>query len=73
MNSWIEKHPDWEYMLWTEENIPKLINYKHFVATYKLSGKANIVRYELLYRYGGVYIDADARCCLLYTSDAADE
>ena len=62
MNSWIEKHPGWEYKLWTEENLPKLINYKHFVATYKPSGKANIVRYELLYKYGGVYVDADARC-----------
>ncbi|MBA3752502.1 hypothetical protein H0X06_07015 [Candidatus Dependentiae bacterium] len=57
-------HPDWEYKLWTDADIPSLQLYnQHF---YDLSDnygeKADILRYELLYRYGGVYIDVDFIC-----------
>ena len=28
----------------------------------EINGKADIIRWEILYEYGGVFIDADAYC-----------
>ena len=28
MQTWIDKNPSWEYMLWSEDNIPPLVNNK---------------------------------------------
>lgn len=58
----MQKHPDWEYCLWTEENLPDLKNLSQFTAMTELSGKADILRYEILFNQGGIYIDADAKC-----------
>jgi mannosyltransferase OCH1-like enzyme len=62
MQTWIDKNPSWEYMLWSEDNIPTLINKQHFRNMREYSGKADILRYELLLNYGGFYIDADSVC-----------
>ena len=63
-----EKHPDWKYMLWTDESNRNFIkeNYSWFLDIYD-SYDENIkrvdsVRYFLLYHYGGVYIDMDFIC-----------
>ena len=48
MQTWIDKNPSWEYLLWSEDNIPTLINNKHFRNMREYSGKADILRYELL-------------------------
>ncbi len=66
LNSWKEKHPDYEYILWTEDEIKK----RNMVfecdtqirQNKEFCGKADIMRYEILYKYGGVYIDADTYC-----------
>lgn len=57
-----QNHPTWEYMLWTEKNMPHLRNQRQFDRTELLSAKADILRYEVLYEYGGVYLDADIYC-----------
>lgn len=62
MKTWQDKHPDWEYVLWTEENLPEIKNKKQFNEMEELAGKADILRYELLYNQGGIYIDADTVC-----------
>lgn len=62
METWKEKNPTWEYRLWTEENLPPLRNKEQFDAINELAGKADILRYELLYNYGGFFIDADSIC-----------
>ena len=57
----MKQHPDWEYRLWREKEIAKLdlFNRNMYESEKALSGKANILRYELLFRFGGIYIDAD--------------
>jgi hypothetical protein len=57
----IKKHPHWKYQLWREEDINQLtlINRNLYDREEKLSGKVNILRYEILYQFGGIYIDAD--------------
>lgn len=62
LDTWKEKNPDWEYRLWTDDNLPLLENQRQFALMSHYSGKADILRYELLYRYGGFYIDADSEC-----------
>ena len=57
------KYPDWKYYLWTESNIPKLtyINRDIYYQEKSYNGKSDILRYYLLYKYGGIYIDADSK------------
>lgn len=66
LNTWKDKHPDFEYILWDEEEIKKR-NIK-FICQHRIDemeewcGKADIMRMEILYNYGGIYIDADSFC-----------
>lgn len=62
MQTWRDKHPDWEYCLWTDKNIPKLINQHQFDLVDGPTIRSDILRYEILMRYGGVYVDADSVC-----------
>ena len=66
MNTWKDKNPDFEYIFWNEQ---EFINRKmHFNCQNKIdeieeiNGKADILRWEILYKYGGVFIDADSIC-----------
>lgn len=60
--TWLDHHPGWEVKLWTEENLPDslypdLLKRCEFYRT-----QANIHRYEVLLREGGIYIDTDFEC-----------
>ena len=59
----IKRYPEYKYYLWTEKNIKhlKLINKKHYLYEKTPHGRADILRYEILYQYGGIYIDADSK------------
>lgn len=53
---------DWEYMLWRENDINKIINFNNiefFNKTPNLGQKSDILRLEILNQYGGVYCDTD--------------
>ena len=62
--TWIANHPDWEYRLWTDEDIEPfhLVNQEAFDKSANYAEQANILRYEILYRYGGLYVDTDFEC-----------
>lgn len=62
--SWQIYHPDWEYKLWTDKDIEEfgLINKHWYDKTPNYAQKADIARYEILYRLGGVYVDMDFEC-----------
>ena len=66
MDSWkinyCQKYPDWEYKLWTEKDILdlNLRNKIHYDNETFYNAKSDIARYEILYQYGGVFIDADS-------------
>lgn len=57
--SWINLHPGWEVKLWTAEGLPNLLNQQSFDAADHFVLKADILRYELVYKYGGFYADMD--------------
>lgn len=70
LRSWAERHPGWEYRLWTEHTRPRpLRNEAQFNAAPRLCGKADILRYEVLLAHGGVYADADMRSLRPFTDD----
>lgn len=62
--SWIEHHPQWRYILWTDDDVKqlKLVNQDLYDASLNYGEKSDILRYELLYRYGGLYVDVDFEC-----------
>lgn len=62
MDTWKGNHPNWDYKLWTEKEIEELelLNLNKFEIHPMLSGKADIARYEILFKFGGFFIDADS-------------
>lgn len=64
-NIWKAKHPDWTVMLWTEKEIEEfgLVNKGMYYNMKNPSAKSDVVRYEIAYSYGGVYVDTDFYCC----------
>lgn len=66
METWKNKHPDFEYILWTEQECVRrnmIFECQSQIDTiHEIVGKADIMRIEILYRYGGVYVDADSIC-----------
>ena len=66
MDTWREKHPDYEYIMWNEDEIKKRdlkLECQHRVNEIEeINGKADIIRWEILYHYGGLFLDADSIC-----------
>jgi mannosyltransferase OCH1-like enzyme len=62
--SWKEHHPDWEYILWTDADIAKLNleNQAIYDRAINYAERSDIARYEILYRFGGLYVDTDCQC-----------
>jgi mannosyltransferase OCH1-like enzyme len=61
--TWQRHHPDWEHRLWTEENLPAELRRPE--ARDRLrhpAERSDILRLELLWRHGGVYVDTDFEC-----------
>ena len=65
IKSWLEKNPDYEYWLWTDESARKLIAERHPTLLKTFDGytegirRADALRYVILYEFGGVYADMD--------------
>jgi len=66
MDTWKTKHPEFTYILWTEDEMRrrglKLKCWKQINTMSEICGKVDIIRLEILYQYGGIYIDADSIC-----------
>jgi mannosyltransferase OCH1-like enzyme len=66
--TWAELNPDWEQRLWTEENMPPLRNQRLYDDADSIAPgdaerfRASVIRYDLLARFGGVYVDCDFEC-----------
>ena len=66
MDTWKDKHPNFEYIYWNEEEfIKRNMTFKcqdKINEIEEINGKADIIRWEILYKYGGIFIDADSIC-----------
>ena len=66
MNTWKNKHPDFEYIFWNEKEFIKrkmtFVCQKKIDLMKEICGKVDIMRLEILYKYGGIFLDADSIC-----------
>jgi mannosyltransferase OCH1-like enzyme len=63
IDSWRRHHPKWEHRLWTEENLPEDPIRPEILERLRAPvERADILRLEILYRHGGVYVDTDLEC-----------
>ncbi len=62
--SWQENNPDYEFFFWDDEKCKNLDlnNRKLFDSIENKGAKSDVLRYEILYKYGGIYIDTDFEC-----------
>jgi mannosyltransferase OCH1-like enzyme len=61
MATWKRMHPGWEYKVWTDHKTG-WENQSQIDAMPEWNGKADIMRWEILEREGGVLVDADSEC-----------
>lgn len=62
MDSWKTMHPDWEYKLWTDKDNIQIKAKRLFVSAHNPAMKSDIMRYEILRQFGGLYVDTDFEC-----------
>lgn len=66
--TWRKHHPDWEFRLWTDRDLLDLVErcYPALASIYRGYDanicRADLGRYLVLYRFGGVYTDMDCEC-----------
>ncbi|HWT26226.1 MAG TPA: glycosyltransferase, partial [Solirubrobacteraceae bacterium] len=62
--SWARHHPEWEMRLWTEREIAELESARPEAKDTRRhpAERSDLLRYEILHRFGGVYIDTDMEC-----------
>lgn len=62
--SWLQLHPHWSYKFWTDKDLKKIkfINQELFDSASNWGEKSDIARYEILYQFGGLYVDIDFEC-----------
>ena len=62
-----EMNPHWEMRLWTDDNLPPILNRNAWAACGNVGGtpgwvmRSDILRLEILARFGGVYLDTDVK------------
>jgi len=77
VRNWIAHHPDWTIKFWTDRDRPlphprmKLCKVKdfpfqklepYFHSSENFGERSDILRYEILFQEGGVYVDHDVKC-----------
>lgn len=62
LRSWAAHNPAWQVRLWTDANRPLLVNEEIYDLVPVRSCQADLLRLEILWRYGGFYADADCEC-----------
>ncbi len=60
--TWRRHHPDWEMQLWTDSHMPELRFPDALDRCRNHGERSDILRSEVLLRYGGLYVDTDVEC-----------
>ena len=63
--TWLKNHPNWQHKLWTAKNVSSLfplICQRAFDLIPHNVFKSDLLRLELIHRFGGVYVDLDFEC-----------
>lgn len=64
MNTWKDKNQNYKYIYWNNEKIKHFIfeNQSRINEMKELNGKTYIMMYEILFKYGGIFQEADSFC-----------
>ena len=63
MKTCYDKHPTWKHIVWTEENMPNpFFFWDEWGMDNNYARKSDLLRLQVLYNYGGVYLDTDVEC-----------
>ena len=61
--TWRTHNPGWTLELWTEDHLPEPLRRAEVTDRLRVPAeRADILRLEVLWRYGGVYVDTDFEC-----------
>jgi mannosyltransferase OCH1-like enzyme len=61
--TWGEHNPGWTLELWTEDHLPDVLQRPEVYDRLRVPAeRADILRLEVLWRFGGVYVDTDFEC-----------
>jgi Mannosyltransferase OCH1 and related enzymes len=67
-DTWRRAHPDWQWRLWTDADNARFVaqEFPELLALYlgypQHIQRVDVIRYLLLYRLGGLYVDLDFEC-----------
>lgn len=70
-DTWLTHHPDRTLVKWTDDTVPQLFplhnqdiydRAEEIAPNHVGQLRADVLRYEILYRFGGWYVDADFYC-----------
>ncbi len=66
IQTWIDMNPGWVVKVWGNDDLRDIewVNARHIKAMWpcELNGVADLMRWEILYREGGIVVDADSIC-----------
>lgn len=70
------QNPGWQYKLWTNDDVEKILAtnpkyiplFRKYQETKKYPGQKDILEYLILYKHGGVFLDADVKCVRSFDS-----
>jgi mannosyltransferase OCH1-like enzyme len=67
IDTWIKANPDYEVKIWGNDDVQG-VNWKNYNKLHDMlikkdfAGASDVMRYEILYEHGGIYVDADTYC-----------
>lgn len=67
MSTWHDMNPDYEFKVWGNNELDNVAwqnnsQLQNMLAKKDYAGASDVMRYEILYKHGGIYIDADTYC-----------
>jgi hypothetical protein len=62
--SWIDLNPEWNVVLLSSSNIDKYIDVKIFKDKMNFNDKTNIIKINILAKYGGIWADSSILCMM---------
>lgn len=61
--TWVAHHPAWEHRFWTEDDLPAGLRRPEVYERLRMPAeRSDILRLEVLWLEGGVYVDTDFEC-----------
>jgi mannosyltransferase OCH1-like enzyme len=60
--TWRQHHPGWSFKIWRNRDLRRLLPAKVVARARHYTELSDLVRFEVLRRHGGVYVDTDVEC-----------